>query len=221
MLFAVISMPTRRMARKSRNSLAISGSWLNDHALFIVVEGAENPDQGNKLTRLFANVHVVPVETGDRAVRLSWQPYDSESAPAGVIDTEATPAGLYGHYVGAQLTAHAFDRAFPGLDLGKWLVIAASWLFAVSTMIAWSYYGEQGVVFLFGESKVAILIYKLMYCVLVFVSTLPFIKTEEELNMWTTLGLGAMLVANIPIMLLFATRSTKAYHEYVDRMKSE
>ena len=41
---------------------------------------------------------------------------------------------------GATLTARAFDKVTPGL--GKWLVTVASWLFAISTMISWSYYGS-------------------------------------------------------------------------------
>jgi len=31
------------------------------------------------------------------------------------------------------------------------MVLLASWLFAVSTMISWSYYGEQAMVYLFGK----------------------------------------------------------------------
>ena len=36
--------------------------------------------------------------------------------------------------------------------------------------------------------------------------------------MWTTLGLGVMLVANIPIMLIFGATAMKAYREYFKRM---
>jgi AGCS family alanine or glycine:cation symporter len=38
--------------------------------------------------------------------------------------------------------------------------------------------------------------------------------------MWTTLGLGVMLVVNIPIMLLFGYKAMNAYHDYFRRMKS-
>jgi AGCS family alanine or glycine:cation symporter len=38
-------------------------------------------------------------------------------------------------------------------------------LFAFSTMISWSYYGEQAVIYLCGgPHKAAILIYKLLFC---------------------------------------------------------
>lgn len=45
------------------------------------------------------------------------------------------------------------------------------------------------------------------------------IATDHELDNWTTLGLGVMLVANVPIMLVFAPTAFKAFHNYFDRMK--
>jgi amino acid carrier protein len=204
---------------QSQQSQDISGLWPDGHEVFVLVRGAKNENTAANSARLFGKLDVTTTDAGDRQVRVSWTPFEFPTKPE-LLDSPEQPQGVYSHYVGSQLTAYAFDRAFPGLNLGMYLIVAASWLFAVSTMISWSYYGEQGIVFLFGDSRAAILIYKLGYCVLVFVSTLPFIKTEAELNMWTTLGLGAMLIVNIPIMLLFATRSTSAYNEYVNRLKS-
>ncbi|MEO1277799.1 MAG: alanine:cation symporter family protein, partial [Planctomycetota bacterium] len=135
---------------------------------------------------------------------------------------ELVDDGLYVDYAGAGLTAHAFDRVQPGM--GMWLIMVASWLFAISTMISWSYYGEQGVYYLFGslpKSAVnnVVLLYKLVYCVLIVISTLPFIRTDAQLDTWTTMGLGVMLVANIPIMLIFGAQAMKAYHEYMGKLK--
>ncbi|MBT8485993.1 MAG: hypothetical protein HKO59_13135, partial [Phycisphaerales bacterium] len=108
-----------------------------------------------------------------------------------------------------------FDRATPGL--GTWLVLIASWLFAISTMISWSYYGEQGMVYLLGEWSV--LPYKVVYCLLIIVATLGFITTDAELDNLTALGTGVMLWANIPIMVIFGAVAMRAYHEYMGRLK--
>ena len=62
--------------------------------------------------------------------------------------------------------------------------------------------------------------YKLFYCALVIVSTLGFIENNKQLDMWTTLGLGVMLVVNIPIMLVFGAQAMKAYHEYGRKLKA-
>ena len=59
----------------------------------------------------------------------------------------------------------------------------------------------------------------MVYTVLVAVSTIGFITTDAELDMWTTLGLGAMLVTNIPIMWIYGPKAMKAYHEYIGKLK--
>ena len=128
--------------------------------------------------------------------------------------------GVHVDYAGATLTANAFDRVKPGF--GKWLIVICSWLFAISTMISWSYYGEQGIVYFFGDKevgKIAILLYRVLYSGLIAVSCIGFIQTDHELDMWTTLGLGAMLVVNIPIMWIFSRQSMKAYHGYMKKLK--
>ena len=47
------------------------------------------------------------------------------------------------------LTAEAFKRSFFG-DYGQYAVTLGLLLFAFSTAIAWSYYGDRAVVYLFG-----------------------------------------------------------------------
>ncbi len=48
---------------------------------------------------------------------------------------------------GASLTAMAFAQSFPG---GEWVVTVGVILFATTTMIGWSFYGERCVVYLIG-----------------------------------------------------------------------
>ena len=137
--------------------------------------------------------------------------------PAAVPGTPTlVQQGAWFNYAGATLTAKAFDRGGDGL--GKWLVTLACWLFAFSTMISWSYYGEQGVVFLFRGRGV--LVYRLLYCALVVVACIPWlVKTDAELDALTALGTGVMLWANIPIMLIFGVVAMKAYHAYFRKLK--
>ena len=132
-------------------------------------------------------------------------------------DSRTDAPGVFFNYKGATLTAKAFDTTTPGL--GKWLVTFAAWLFAVSTMISWSYYGEQGVVYLFGTKYV--LSYKMLYCLLIVIATIPaLIATDAELDNLTALGTGLMLWANIPIMVLFGAVAMRAYKDYIRRLKS-
>lgn len=62
---------------------------------------------------------------------------------------------------GIELTAQAFKETI------SWSTVPLSFiaiLFAFSTMISWSYYGMKGWTYIFGESKVAEAIFKLMFC---------------------------------------------------------
>ena len=67
-------------------------------------------------------------------------------------------------YEGAGITQKAFAQYIPGSDI--FLTIAVV-LFAVSTMISWSYYGLQSWKFLFGRGRVADLTYKVLFLMFV------------------------------------------------------
>jgi alanine or glycine:cation symporter, AGCS family len=192
--------------------------WRPAETVFVIVHGEQSADTGRDLRRIQGTVTTRTPE-GNWQVR--WGTLTSTVRPTLNTLPDGRPdLGVYGDYAGATLTGHAFDRVTPGL--GKYLVTLACWLFAVSTMISWSYYGEQGVVYLFGRTLGGgpVLLYKLIYCLLIILTCVPgFISTDAQLDMWTTLGTGVMLVVNIPLMLIFGSQAMKAYHSYIDRLK--
>ena len=65
---------------------------------------------------------------------------------------------------GAGITSAAFSQYIS--FAGPFLTIAVV-LFAVSTMISWSYYGLQSWMYLFGKSKIADLSYKILFLIFV------------------------------------------------------
>ena len=199
--------PKNDEARRINRILPTDAGWRNGNTVFMLVSADDNSDTASSIHRVAGSVNAL----ADGDFTVTW------GVMLSIIEPRLVDMGIYVNYAGAGLTAHAFDRVQPGL--GLLLVVAASWLFAVSTMISWSYYGEQGVVYLFGPSPRVVLTYRLLYCLLVFVSTLPFIRTDQELDMWTTLGLGAMLVVNVPIMLVFGREAMSEYSGYIGRLK--
>ena len=197
---------TFELPAKSPDEREISGEWsVGDTAFMLIRTELDEEKTGADVGRQLGRVR----RFNDDLV-IAWAPIESDEQPT------FDEAGIYGHYAGAALTAHAFDRVTPGL--GMWLVVLASWLFAISTAITWSYYGEQGIVYLVGEKGV--LPYKLIYCLLIAVATFGFITTDEQLDLWTTIGLGVMLWVNIPIMLIFGYQAMRSYHDYIGRLKS-
>ena len=183
----------------------INNQWNEQDLVFIIVNADINPQSGNDSHRLEGRV----LERNGGLI-IEWAMLESKLRPS------INDAGVYATYVGATLTAKAFDSVIPGL--GKWLITLAVWLFALSTMISWSYYGEQGVVFLFGDHMV--LAYKFLYCALIIIATWGFIESDADLDNLTGVGTGVMLWANVPIMWLFVNQAMRSYHDYVDRLKT-
>ncbi len=77
-------------------------------------------------------------------------------------------------YEGAGITSKAFAQYIPYSNV--FLTIAVV-LFAVSTMISWSYYGLQSWKFLFGRGKVADLVYKLLFLTFIIVGAAASMKS--------------------------------------------
>jgi len=77
-------------------------------------------------------------------------------------------------YEGAGITSRAFAQYIPYSNI--FLTIAVV-LFAVSTMISWSYYGLQSWKYLFGRGKAADLTYKLLFLLFVVIGAAASMKS--------------------------------------------
>ena len=122
-----------------------------------------------------------------------------------IVIMDVIPTGVSG----ASLTTMAFAKAFPGGDV---LVAIGLCLFAFTTMIGWSFYGERCVVFLFGTR--AIVPFRLAWVI-----AIP-IGTMVELNMvWLiadTLN-AFMAIPNLIALLLLGPVVFKVSKEYFTR----
>ncbi len=205
-------------------------SWREGIVVYMVgvVTGAHDPERASNRVRIGGTLHVVGDEPPEVAALapsglapgdlwVSWDPIDLSGWDGEATAVAVEDHGVYQALDGAPLTAAAFDRAFPGVGLGKWIVTLAAWLFAFSTMISWSYYGEQGIVFLFGDKGV--LPYKLLFLLAAVVS--PIVAGDgDELGVLIDLGTGAMLWANIPIVIGLGYLAVGCLNDYFKRLKT-
>jgi AGCS family alanine or glycine:cation symporter len=97
---------------------------------------------------------------------------------------------------GAALTARAFSTGLPG-EWGGAIVALALALFAYSTLIGWSYYGEKSLEYLIGSSRF-VTTYRVMWVAAAFAGALTSLDTvwaiADVLN-------GAMAVPNLIALL--------------------
>ncbi len=183
-------------------------SWSAGQGFFLIGEVPE-PQKNTGTTLVKIKGKVAASENGSLVIR--WD--DNPPANAKVQADQA----VYGDLLGAALTGLAYDRAIPGL--GKYMVTIVCWMFAYSTLISWSFYGETASVFLFG--RWSIMPYRLIYCLATAAITLPgMIETEKDLGNLSDLGSGFMLVANVPIILVMAPKAIAAIREYLRKLDS-
>jgi AGCS family alanine or glycine:cation symporter len=112
---------------------------------------------------------------------------------------------------GAPLTMVAFERGLPG-RAGKFIVVVSVFLFAISTAIAWSYYGDRCANYLFGRTM--ILPYKAAFV------TMHFVGAVLSLSAAWTLGdvfLGIVILPNLLALLLLSPKVAELTKSYFQR----
>lgn len=117
---------------------------------------------------------------------------------------------------GVELTAAAFDSAIPGF--GKFFVPIAVFLFAYSTLLSWSYYGEKAIGFLFPGSTKALLGYKGLFCILAFLGSLWAIG--PVLN-FSDIMLGLMVIPNLIGVIFLLPKLREETKNYFEKLKKE
>lgn len=114
---------------------------------------------------------------------------------------------------GVELTASAFDSVIPHFSI---VLTIAVILFAFSTMISWSYYGMQGWVFLFGRGKVTELIYKMLFCIFIWIGAVISLGSVID---FSDAMIFAMVVPNIIGVIILTPVIRKELKKYMKAIK--
>lgn len=115
---------------------------------------------------------------------------------------------------GISLTSSAFESVLSWFPSVLSLAVI---LFALSTMISWSYYGLKAWTYLFGENKSMELVYKAVFCV--------FVVIGASMSLGAVFNFGdamifAMCFPNILGLYFLIPNVRKAYDDYMARVKS-
>ncbi|WP_197527925.1 alanine/glycine:cation symporter family protein [Posidoniimonas polymericola] len=126
----------------------------------------------------------------------------------GVYDTERFPehAELIAGDQGARLTSIAFQSVVPWFSI---VLAVAAMLFAYSTMISWSYYGERCFTHLFGVK--ASLPYRILFLCFVFLGA---VVTAQNANVFSELMILSMAFPNMLGLLLLSGKVKRSLDEY-------
>lgn len=113
------------------------------------------------------------------------------------------------------LTTRAFTRGFFG-DYGQYIVSLGLMLFAFSTAIAWSYYGDRAMTYLFGPKSV--LPYRIVYVLGFFYAALADTTIIWNLSLITIV---LMTVPNLVGILLMRREMKTEVNDYWERFEHE
>ena len=115
----------------------------------------------------------------------------------------------------APLTAIAFDRGFLG-DYGNYIVSIGLLLFAFSTAIAWSYYGDRAMTYLFGAGSV--IYFRIVYVIGFFIAS--FADTTIIWNV-SLITIALMTVPNLIGLIWLRQEVKSTIKEYWINFKKE
>lgn len=114
---------------------------------------------------------------------------------------------------GVALTSSAFESVFGSLG-GNFISIAVM-LFAFSTILGWSYYGERGIEYLFGLKAVPV--YKLIFILIIFLGCNASLSLVVDIS--DTFN-GFMALPNLIAVALLSGQVITMTKEYITKVKA-
>ncbi len=130
-----------------------------------------------------------------------------------IIDTGAWNSGIQG--VGMTVNAMNLGLSRIGLpDIGNHIVTIGLFMFAFSTIIAWSYYGSRASIYLFGEKSVKP--YQVLYGLFVFFGSIWGLDLVWH---FVDMAITFMTIPNLIALLLLSPVVVKETKNYFAAMK--
>lgn len=218
----------------------MTGVWNDRHPTELMMKGGDSSyvtmDAGGHRHDAAAPDRIVinagrPQPVGPAAVRYAWhevavdefftdpamtRPFSGVIEPANgqaVGADGATYASLHGLAAenGAPLTMMAFGHGLPG-QWGRYIVVVSVLLFAISTAISWSYYGDRCANYLFGPR--AIQPYRIVYVLMHFFGSVVSLSVVWEMG---DIALGVVILPNLIALVLLSGQVKEMTDSYFQR----
>ena len=157
----------------------------------------------------FIDTVVVCTMTALVIIVTGYGEFDPQQAFYGV--QESDPSKAIG---GIALTSSAFGKVI------SWFPAVLSFaviLFALSTMISWSYYGLKSWTYLFGESRATNFSYKIIFCLFVVIGSTVGLQSVFDFG---DAMIFAMCFPNVMGLYFLAPEIKKDLKHYMDRVNS-
>lgn len=128
-----------------------------------------------------------------------------------VYDPSSASSGTMG---GVEYTSSAFESQ---ISWFPYVLSVAVILFALSTMIAWAYYGRKGATYLFGESKLVKQSFNVFFCIFIFFGCTVELKAVLD---FSDAIIFVMVVPNLLGLYFMAPVVKRELKSYFERLAS-
>jgi len=118
---------------------------------------------------------------------------------------------------GIKMTSAAFETVN---DNFKYLLTAAALIFAISTLLTWSYYGQQAWGALFGRNAFSVFIYKLIFLFFILVGAVISLKAVIQFSDGFLFLMAVFNLIGVWVLLPVVKRELKRYREHVKAVKA-
>lgn len=188
-----------------------------DVKLWVLVD---RPDDGSAPTRLEAQAPALNDQSIEALAALTsfemtlTRKEEEKDSKAFAEDVARIQPGQPVHLAldGAEITRFALDTL--GVGVGRAIILVGVCLFAFSTMISWSYYGEKGTEYLLGPG--AILPYKILFVIAIFMGCT--IQGFETVYHFSDAMVGLTVFCNLPACLILLPVLVRAARGYFNRL---
>lgn len=123
----------------------------------------------------------------------------------------------YSESNGALLTAQAFENSIAWFPI---LLTIAVFLFAFSTLISWSYYGQKAWIYLFGNKKISVGVYKLIFLSAIVVGSSSQLNTVIEFSDMMILAMAFPNLIGVFMLLPEIKLELNLYLNYISQKNS-
>ncbi len=120
---------------------------------------------------------------------------------------------------GLELTKMAFDFSLPGF--GSYILPIIAALFAFSTALSWSYYGEVSITYLFSRLKNTnkwVVAYKVFFCIVIVIGS---VWSSTPVTNFSDTMLGLMVIPNLIAVWLLFPQLRIATNKYFQRLHNK
>ena len=136
-----------------------------------------------------------------------------------IVLTGAYKGAMDGSLKGVAVTTQAFNVGLPfSGSVSSFLLMISLVFFAFTTILGWDYYSEKCLQYLVGNKKGALMTYRVMYILAVFVG--PYLKVDF---VWTLADIVNGLMAFPNLVALFALSGVVAAETkcYIQKIKNK